>query len=546
VQQGAFDTLIKADATTDDTLALIVSTAKDYSKHGFAQECAKLLCPPGTDRDTCLRNVFNYYCRNVKYILDQKGIEKVYTPARTISEGEGDCKKAATYIASVLLATGRPDLVPVFKWVLYSGNDEFSHIYVIVPINGSTNNYVTLDPTNNCQYDKEVKYNNGTLYFVNGKKMELRQMGYSDNEMKGRFNIPWSNHINEGTSKMTNDLEQISLPGIGAASSKAIKLPVPAAHKAIVAKLTQGKPQLAASLNNIPLVNQRGAFLQLIKTNSGGIASNLVQVLAKKPDALNALWKTIGGDETHLKQMILAGSKVKAASISGAEYIGAMDFQGYQLVVNGNPIDLNGVTLGVLNEYMNIHQIPKDLQHDYDALQNLAANVVHGSWVPPLPAPGDPKLPAPAHAKKTLLQAAAGVLNVIAPIANAIIPGAGAVLNGLADNANKAQAVVDSVNAAAIVPSIPQDPTGVNDTSQHFKGNPKGGTSHGSTMGSIYGGMFTGTMLIYVSHYHFGIFTTNIIAGIWQSALLVFTLYQWKIKKHNLLDVISGEYFSFH
>lgn len=284
-----FDTLIKKDADTADTLALIISTARDYSRSRFVRECVNKLCT-GKSKYDCIRNVFDFYCRNVEYLLDEKiwsdehgkyvGKEKVYTPARTIAEGKGDCKKASTFIASVLIAAG---IEPVFKHVYYQNNDNYTHIYIIIP-NPDLSKYITLDPTNKCKFNSEVNYHSATLYFVNGKKMELHQMGAP--QYTGQ--VKWSNDIATGCNAMMNDLDQISLKVMGA--------------------------------NNNSAENSRAAFLDLVQKNVNNLAGDLLQLWNHSPEQVEALWKRFGGDPSTLKTILIQSTKTNL--VRGPEYIG--------------------------------------------------------------------------------------------------------------------------------------------------------------------------------------------------------------------------------
>lgn len=221
-----FDKLISKDAGVDDTLALIISTINEYSKDQFVHDVVAKLGPV-TDRNAFIRKVFDYYCRNVSYILDKQGVEKVYTPARTICEGKGDCKKSATFLSAVLSAAG---IDSVLKHVYYNSSDSYTHIYVIVP-NPDLTDYITLDPTNNCQYDKEVRYKSATLYFLNGKKMQLRQMGAAPTFNNGA--LPFSDEIETGCHNLSDNISGIADSMLGGAqagydfmspSAKAIQL----------------------------------------------------------------------------------------------------------------------------------------------------------------------------------------------------------------------------------------------------------------------------------------------------------------------------------
>lgn len=268
-----FDKLISKHASTEDTLRLIVDTVNDYSKSGFVRDAVKKLCPPGTDRNTCIRNIFDYYCRNVDYLLDDKGVEKVYTPARTISEGAGDCKKAATLVASFLVAAG---INPVLKHVFYQGNDDYTHIYVIVLNSDGT--YITLDPTNNCKFNSEVSYSHGSLHFLDGKVMELRQMGNSGMGGKVIQNFDFADGLHDVMSEIESIGNSGVIPGTG---------------------------------GTVPHDIQRETFLKIVRMNQEDIASIIALALSSDPHALDSYWKSIGGDIAELKKAVIDGAKKK-------------------------------------------------------------------------------------------------------------------------------------------------------------------------------------------------------------------------------------------
>lgn len=207
-----FDKLIKKNASVEDTLDLIVKVANECSKKSYVNSIVKRFSPIH-DRNEFLRNVFNYYCRNVVYQLDGTGTEEVHNPELTITNGTGDCKKAATFLASILIAAG---IEPVFKHVYYEGEQDYTHIYIIVP-DPDFKNYITLDPTNNCEYDKEVNYKSATLYFTNGTNMELRHMGKPAHTNKpaqhhgggyshNMFQLPFVEDIQYGTCDMLDTI----------------------------------------------------------------------------------------------------------------------------------------------------------------------------------------------------------------------------------------------------------------------------------------------------------------------------------------------------
>ena len=379
-----FDLLVNPDADTADTLALIVRTVNTYSKSPFAKACAAKLCPKSASRLECIRNVFDYYCRNVDYVLDQPGIEKVYTPQRTIIEGGGDCKKSATFLASVLLAAG---IEPVLKHVHYRGNDNYTHIYVIVP-NPTISSYITLDPTNHCQFDKEVNSHKQTLYFLNGKVMELRSMGNPNNNTLA--NLSWSSDISEGTDSLMGDLEQVGDSLIGKGNGLRNLLPhlSPRAkqwvikhrvnpHTAVLADALGVSPIDGKKLRGIELLDidgpeyiegpeyifgpeyvgkskkgglfkkifklwkttslaaLRGPFLFIVEFNVHNLAKHLLEGWNHNPNKIEKLWSSFGGNINSLKKVIISGAKKKRllglddGEIYGPEFIGKCRSMGF-------------------------------------------------------------------------------------------------------------------------------------------------------------------------------------------------------------------------
>ena len=220
----AFDILVKQNATVDDTLQLIVNAINVCSKSPFVkqivQEISKLHSPV-TDKPGFIKALFDWACRNGKYQLDIPGIEEVWTPELTTREQRFDCKKITVLISSVLEAAGIP---PIAKHVYYAGPDgqleNFTHIYTIVPASSlrgpgaSTADfvlqpYITVDPTNNCEYNKEVASTKQTLYFLNGKKMELHMMGKAP-ARRGAINTSsFTSGVNTTACRIEDDMRSI-------------------------------------------------------------------------------------------------------------------------------------------------------------------------------------------------------------------------------------------------------------------------------------------------------------------------------------------------
>jgi Transglutaminase-like superfamily len=297
----AWKQILATDATVDDTLEAIVNTVNDWSNNPFSVEAAKAFDPKGNKLDY-MHRLFDWCCANVDYKLDPNGTEYINTPNLTFLNGTGDCKKITIFLASILKAAG---ITPVLKHVYYDGNTRYSHIYVIVPY-PDLSNYITLDPTNECKFNKEVEYADATLYFLDGSKkeldMDLVMMGNSNtgNDMVGI--------IAHGCRGMDNSMGIIAMN---------VANPT---HAEILKKLLPKHPATAEHLANIPIENQRGSFLEMVKMNVDGLATHLLTAMAKNPEGFSDFWGKIGGNVNEIKQAVLDGAKApitSSATIAG-------------------------------------------------------------------------------------------------------------------------------------------------------------------------------------------------------------------------------------
>lgn len=411
----AYEHLIAADGTIDDTLGTLVSTINEESKTKFCIDAAKALGPSQPLPDFC-RRVWDYVNQNVHYQLDgltankQDYKEEIWTPAKTVAEGRGDCKKMAILIGSILVAGG---VTPVLKHIEYEPVDgldnDYTHIYVIVPYPDLTS-YIVLDTTPEtdehgnvltpAQFNTEVAYKTGNLYFLNQSQMEVWKMGA--NRTGANANTPsFMNELHGSSGQLLDSMQMGATkssagvtihPHVQALISKGVPH-----HVAVSNVLTQkfGHYKYDAKVANIPYDQQRGSFLELVKENAGDIAAQLAGTLAKKPDALNELWHVLGGSEMELKQAVLEGAQKPAKPIPAGELAGAAIGKGFF---------------------------------------------------------------------KKLLHGAAKILHFVAPIVNTIIPGAGSVINAVADKADTIAKGLPDTTPTAPPPSpseMPKDHEGI-------------------------------------------------------------------------------------
>jgi len=314
-----YERTVSNDADIYDTLALINSHVNKDCNSSFVREVVKTL-GPATDKVEFMHRLFDYYCRNVRYKLDEPGTEKVYTPARIIHEGAGDCKKAATFLAACLICAG---IEPILKHVYYDNNEDYTHIYVIVA-NPDLQHYITLDPTNDCQWNKEVSYSGGGLYYLNGRTMKLKSMGAAPTTPQSKSwdstllkTLPFSEDLAIGCHNVSGDIEALSGPSyIGFSFKHKFHLP---SLSNIIKDAEHVVMQVENKLATVSMVIPRGVFLGGVKTNTAGLAGNLLKLYAQDPNKVNTFWKDFGGDPNTLHAAIVEGAKKHP--LLGPEYI---------------------------------------------------------------------------------------------------------------------------------------------------------------------------------------------------------------------------------
>lgn len=345
-----FHIVVKKDAKIEDTLKLINKAINIYSRSPFVVELTKQLNPTGNKYDF-IKRLFDFVCRNVKYELDIPGHESVWTPEKTLREGRGDCKKMTVLIASVLKAAG---IEPVLKHVYYE-HENHTHIYVIVPF-PTLATYLTVDPVNHCKWNEEVKHRKGSLYFLNGKKMDLHMMGKAPEKWSYKVKSASFNDIISGIDDEVHGLagtccvgakedvlanavsgvdteifgvdsdmvmygSEVELMGRrkrggGSSRKRRSKAEKKAARKERAQKLFKVFKQ-------VNLAPSRASFLLLVRTNIFRLANRMAKVWIQDPTGLKKMWAQFGGKPEALRDAIKAGSWKKYKSqIKGVEEMG--------------------------------------------------------------------------------------------------------------------------------------------------------------------------------------------------------------------------------
>lgn len=435
-----YDHLINKDAATTDTLALLIQTAREEANTPLIKKLAKEL-EPTDPLIPFLKRLFDYVERNVEYQLDSSYVndkgetvyrEDIWTTAKLIDEGIGDCKKISTFIAAVLIAAG---IEPIFKWVTYPPPEQWTHIYIIVPLDANADHYITLDPTGDApEFNSEVQYQEATLYFIDGTnmpKIELHKMGYTPTGV-GAMAI--TKPLHEGATSLMHEMggTHVTLhPEVKKLMDAGVPHNLAALH--VLTKNGTPPPPNIQRLANVPLTQQRGAFMELIKNNYNGMASHLADALSKAPNALDNLWHTVGGDIAALKTAVINGATKKAATDADME----------AMPTNGMP--MSGMPMG------------------------------KGFF-------------------KKILHAAAGVIHFVAPLVKIVSPAAGNALENIGEKAQQASDALPpkTVPGANTPPppapthsEVPPDKTGI-----------QSAPTHGSVAGSAVGFWFKTTMIL--------------------------------------------------
>lgn len=77
--------------------------------------------------DICY-SIFCYVLENVQYKVDVAGYQFIKSPARLLSDGEGDCKSMTIFIASCLWCLG---ISCKIRFVGFGSGSQYTHVYPI-------------------------------------------------------------------------------------------------------------------------------------------------------------------------------------------------------------------------------------------------------------------------------------------------------------------------------------------------------------------------------------------------------------------------------
>jgi hypothetical protein len=122
--QASGQTLYDADGDINDTITII---QRAY-QIGIDQLAADVSHLRGKNTAETAANIWHYVRENTRYLRDQAGFEDVKTPARTQTDGFGDCEDMTIQAAVLAQALG---YVP-YANIIEQNNNGWSHIFLTI------------------------------------------------------------------------------------------------------------------------------------------------------------------------------------------------------------------------------------------------------------------------------------------------------------------------------------------------------------------------------------------------------------------------------
>lgn len=78
-------------------------------------------------KEQCLA-IFRNLVENVQYQVDPDGLQYIKSPARLLSDKQGDCKSLSMYICCCLYCLGRKH---AFRFVSFDNDNQYTHVYAV-------------------------------------------------------------------------------------------------------------------------------------------------------------------------------------------------------------------------------------------------------------------------------------------------------------------------------------------------------------------------------------------------------------------------------
>lgn len=321
-------TIVKYDQGTGDIIKELLKAHKDEAKE-YDKIYAYFV---GNNNYETAKNIFNFLKRNVRYNIEAGSKQTLKSASSIIAQGYGDCKHYSQLAGGILDAISRnkKKINWCYRFASYNDKKQIQHVFVVIKNNDGSE--IWIDPVLN-KFNEKKEY----TYKVDKKPMALYRISGVGNDQVGKF-LP--------------GLKKVSLKNVAKVAKKAVKAVAPVASivvpagiatkvggkilksvakkgivKKVASKVAKSAPKVAKLKKDVTKIAKvkkvivkvgndvsRNAFLTLVSSNKGGIASKLNTVLSNISEPLKAKWQSLGGNYDILKDTISKGSQ---SSISG-------------------------------------------------------------------------------------------------------------------------------------------------------------------------------------------------------------------------------------
>lgn len=160
------ETLVYREGGLDDIIEVIMDA--DRQAAPFTKDFAPLL--RGKNDYRTLYNIWRFIRKNIRYVADAGGHEKIKSPGATWASRYADCKSMSVFAGSILRNLG---FSYVYKVVFYDKNSpEKGHIYPVVLLEDGR--CIPVDAVH-YQFDEELPYWRGYHYHgETGEKVAIQ------------------------------------------------------------------------------------------------------------------------------------------------------------------------------------------------------------------------------------------------------------------------------------------------------------------------------------------------------------------------------------
>ena len=316
-------TILKYDQGTGDIIKELLNSHLEYQKE------YDRIYPYFMGRnvlETC-KNIFNFLKKNVTYDIEPGSRQTLKSPSSILAQGYGDCKQYSQFIGGILDAIKRNKggVEWCYRFASYNPQKQIQHVFVVAK--DKQGNEIWIDPvlkTFNQKKDYTYKVDkkpNMALYKISGTDDQVGKF------LPGLKKLSLKNVAKtvKKVAKVVAPVASIVVPA-GLATKVGGKILKKVASKGIVKKIAtkvaKSAPKVAKlkkAVNKVASVKKvvvkvdktvaRNAFLTLVSSNKGGIATKLGASFSAIKPGLFAQWQKLGGNTANLQSTILKGSR---------------------------------------------------------------------------------------------------------------------------------------------------------------------------------------------------------------------------------------------